>query len=331
MGPSGERGRAHCIASACRKACAGQPEGSAGNASRSVSPPPVSANARLGLAAAGGAYVIWGLLPLYLKALGFAAPAEILAQRILWSVPAALVAVVALRSGRATIKALRQPGVAWALTLSAVLIGANWGIYVWAVATDQVIAASLAYFISPLVNVAIGVAFFGERLRGRQGLAFAIGAGGVVLQAVALGAPPWVSLALTATWAGYAVVRKRAVVPAAGGLLYETAILAPIAAAGLLLLAAAGPLAIMAGPTEALLLAAAGPITALPLILFALGARRISFIALGLLQYIGPSLQLLIGVAFGEPFGGLRAASFVLIWAGLALFTWEQFRAEKRA
>jgi chloramphenicol-sensitive protein RarD len=287
--------------------------------------------ARLGLAAAGGAYVIWGVLPIYLKILGFASAWEILGQRILWSIPAAAGAMLIVGGWRQTRAALAKPGVLWSLCLSATVIAVNWAVFVWAVANARVIEASLAYFMSPLVNVAIGVSFFGERLHGRQALAVGVGALGVALQGVALGHVPWVALALAGTWAIYSVVRREAPIPAAGGLLTEAALLAPIAAGGLIFLSLTGPTAFDDSLSNAVLLAVSGPLTAAPLILFALGARRISFIALGMLQYLAPTLQLLIGVAFGEPFGGLRAASFALIWVGLALFTWERIRSERRA
>jgi chloramphenicol-sensitive protein RarD len=284
--------------------------------------PPASEHT-LGLASAFSAYLIWGLLPLFLKALSFASPWEILAQRVLWSIPAAALAVALFGGFRSSLAALRTKGVMPALILSSALIAVNWAIFVWAVDAGRVIEGSLAYFMTPLVNVAIGVLFFGDKLKGLQGVALGLAACGVVLQGVALGAPPWVSLGLAASWAAYGVVRKLAPVPSAGGLLTETLLIAPFAALLLGFLMQQGPLAFEQGPREALLLALLGPATAAPLILFALGARRISFVSLGLLQYVGPSLQLVTGLAFGEAFSALRGASFALIWAGVALFSWE--------
>lgn len=282
-----------------------------------------AAEQRLGFAAALGAYTLWGLLPLYLKKVGFASPWEVLAHRVLWCVPAATLAVAWFGGFKQSWDAVRAKGVLPALALSAVLIAANWTIFVWSVSDGRIIEGSLAYFITPLLSVAIGVAFFGEKLKGLQATALVVAAIGVAVQGIALGHFPWVSLTLAFSWTAYGVVRKQAPVPAAGGLLTETLILVPAAALALWWLANHAPLAFEQGPTQAAMLIALGPATAVPLILFALAARRVSFVSLGVLQYIGPTLQLLTGLMFGESFGPIRAASFVLIWAGLALFTWE--------
>lgn len=293
-------------------------------------PPTQDQSVRAGLAAATAAYGLWGVLPLYLKLVGFASPSEVLAHRILWSLPAAALAVFALKGAQETRKALREPGVLRALLLSATLIGVNWWFYVWAVAEARVIEASLAYFLTPLVNVAFGVLLFGEGLTRLQLVSLGLAVAGVAVQALALGAVPWIALILCASWSCYGLVRKRAPVPAAGGLLVETAILAPAAAAGLVLLSLSGaPLAFDDAPANAVLLALAGPATALPLMLFAFGARRLRFSTLGLLQYIAPTLQFSVGIALGEPFTPLRAASFALIWAGLAVFSYEAWRRER--
>lgn len=279
---------------------------------------------RLGLISAFCAYLIWGLLPLFLKQVGFASPWEILGQRVLWSIPAATIAVALFGGFAAALKTFRQKGVLRALALSSIFIALNWTIFVWAVAEGRVIEGSLAYFLSPLITVLVGVVVFKERLRGLQGLALIVAAFGVALQAAAIGHIPWVSLGLCASWVAYGVIRKQAPVPAAAGLLAETVFLAFPAAVLLWVLAGRGDgLAFADSPAHGALLALMGPLTAAPLILFALSARRVSFIALGVLQYIGPSLQLMTGLAYGESFGPLRALSFGLIWAGLALFTWE--------
>ena len=278
-------------------------------------------DARDGMWAAGGAYVLWGLLPLYLKFVGFADPLEELAQRILWSLPFAALAVIAFKAVRDTRAILQdRTSLAW-LAASAALISLNWGVYVWAVANNQVIEASLAYFLTPLVQIAFGVWFFKERLSPLQGVALAFAAAGVALQAAALGAVPVVALVLCLSWSFYGLIRKRLAVPATGGLLIETAMLAPLAGV-LLAFVAAGPIGVSFdnGPTEASLLAFTGLATAAPLMLFAFGARRLPFAAIGLLQFIAPTLQFLTALAFGEAFTVLRALSFGLIWVGVALF-----------
>jgi chloramphenicol-sensitive protein RarD len=286
---------------------------------------------RAGLLAALSAYLIWGLLPVYLKLVGFAQPSEILGQRILWCAPSALVGVFlvsGLRGGLQDLRGALRPRLIGALTLSAVFIFCNWGIYVWSVANDRVLDAALAYFLAPLVQVAIGVAFDKERLSLAQWGALVFAAAGVVVQGVALGAPPWISLALCATWCAYSVMRKRVAVPAATGLLIETLILIPAAAAILFWVDAQGGATFADTPGNALLLMLAGPATAIPLALFAFGARRLRFSTIGLLQYIAPSIQFLVGLAYGESLNSLRILSFALIWAGLALFSYDVWRRE---
>lgn len=285
---------------------------------------------RAGFFAALAAYAAWGLLPLYLKLVGFADPREILGLRILWSVPACVAIVLATsgwRRGLGEFVEAMRPGVLGALALSAIFIFFNWAIYVWAVANERVISAALAYFIAPLVQVALGVALYGERMRAMQLVALAFAAAGVVAQGVALGTIPWVSILLCATWCAYGVVRKRTPVPAATGLLIETLwLMAPAIA----LLVWVGPaLASAEGGAHFWLLAIAGPATAIPLALFSFGARRLNFSTIGLLQFIAPSIQFLLGVAYGEPLGALRTWSFVLIWIGLAIFCYDVWRKEQ--
>lgn len=295
---------------------------------------PNDAERRAGLIAVAVAHIMWGFLPLYLKLVQDVDVREVLAQRIIWSIPAALIAVFAfsgVKRGLREIGAAMRPGMLGALTLSALFICANWGAYVWLVMEARVIEASLAYFLSPLIGVAIGVVFFGETLRTSQTLALLLAAVGVIVQGVALGGVPWPTLFLCLTWSLYAVIRKRAPVPAATGLLVETLALAPIAGVLLWWAAQSAPIALGADLNHTLLLMLAGPITAIPLMAFAFGARRVSFVALGLLQFLTPTLQFSIGIAFGEPFTLLRAVSFTLIWAGLGLFAWDTWKRAHNA
>ncbi len=292
------------------------------------------AEKRAGFIAAASAYALWGFLPLYLKLIQFADAREVLGQRILWCAPAALLAVFVMsgwRRGWSEIATAFKPRMLGTLAASAVFIFFNWAIYVWLVLESRVIEASLAYFLAPLVSVAIGVVFFKERIGLPQIIALSLAFIGVVVQGFALGAPPWMALALCATWSVYAVIRKQAAVPAATGLFVETLVLVPVALGLLYWVTVSHPLAITEGVGHGLLLAIAGPITALPLMLFAFGARRVSFTALGLMQYFAPTLQFLLGLAFGEAFTPLRAASFALIWVGLALFSWDALRRARRA
>jgi chloramphenicol-sensitive protein RarD len=285
---------------------------------------------RAGFFAALAAYGVWGLLPLYLKLVGFADPFEILGVRILWSVPACFLGVVLIsgwRRGLREIAGALRPRLLAALALSATFIFFNWGIYVWAVANERVLSAALAYFIAPLVQVALGVAFYGERMRALQWTALAFAAAGVVAQGLALGGFPWAAILLCATWCAYGVVRKRTNVPAATGLLIETLMLLP-AAIALLIWVGGEALTLNDGAAAFWLLALAGPLTAAPLALFGFGARRLNFSTIGLLQFIAPSLQFLLGLAYGEPLGALRTASFVLIWTGLIVFCFDVWRKE---
>jgi chloramphenicol-sensitive protein RarD len=293
---------------------------------------PSDADRRSGFLSAMFAYLFWGFFPLFLSFLRFADVREVLGQRILWSAPAAVVAILLMsgwRVGLREIGAALRPRMLATLALSACFIFVNWGLYVWLVLTERVIESALAYFLAPLVAVAVGVVFFRERISRAQVAALALAGVGIVVQGFALGAPPWMALALCATWSAYAVIRKRAAVPAAVGLLIETIALMPLALALLWWAAQAAPLSFGGGWDHTLLLALSGPATALPLVAFAFGARRVSFVTIGLLQFIAPTLQFMTGLAFGEPFTPLRAASFMLIWLGLALFAWDALRRAK--
>lgn len=293
----------------------------------------LEAERRAGFLSAVLAYVIWGFLPLYLKLFAVVDVREVLAQRILWAAPSALIAVFLMsgwRWGLREIAAAMTPRMIATLVASAGMILMNWWLYVYLVLHARVIESSLAYFLAPLVAVAIGVLFYGEKIRMAQFMALALAFVGVVVQGVALGTPPWMALALCATWSAYAVIRKRAQVPAAVGLLIESMALAPVAVGLLLWAASEAPLSFGAAWPTTLFLALAGPLTAIPLMAFAFGARRVSFTTLGLLQFLAPTLQFSTGLAFGEPFTPMRAASFVLIWVGLAFFAWDTLRRARQ-
>jgi len=287
---------------------------------------------RTGFLVAASAYVMWGFMPLYLKLLGAFDVREVLAQRILWAAPAALVAVFLMsgaKVGWRDIATALKPRMLATLSASALFIFMNWGIYVYLVLNARVIESALAYFLAPLVSVAVGVLFYREKIRSLQVVALSLALVGVIVQGFAVGAPPWMALALCATWSAYAVIRKRAPVPAAVGLLIESLALAPIAIGLLIWAAQSAPLGFGSDISATTLLILAGPVTAIPLVAFAFGARRVSFTTLGLLQFLAPTLQFSTGIAFGEPFTLLRGVSFMLIWVGLAFFSWDTLR--KRA
>jgi chloramphenicol-sensitive protein RarD len=256
-----------------------------------------------GIAYASAAYLLWGVFPIYFKALLGVAPLEILAHRIVWSLAVCAVLLLLLRRLRWLAELRRQPRV-----------------LLWFV----VLHTSLGYFINPLVNVLIGAVFLHERLRRAQWTAVSVAAAGVLWLTWQAGAVPWIGLVLGLSFGIYGLLRKTAALGAIEGLTLETVLLAPIAAVYLIWLVQAGQSEFaQGGATTRLLLLAAGPVTAAPLLLFAAGARRIPFSTLGLLQYLGPSLQLLIGVwLYDEPFAE-RAPGYVLIWIALAVFSVE--------
>jgi chloramphenicol-sensitive protein RarD len=271
-------------------------------------------------------------MPLYLKLLSAFDVREVLSQRILWAAPSALVAVFLIggwKLGWRDIASALKLRMLMTLTASALFIFMNWGIYVYLVLNARVIESSLAYFLAPLVSVAVGVLFFSEKVSRAQIIALTFALIGVVVQGFALGAPPWMALALCATWSAYAIIRKRAPVPAAVGLLIESLALAPVAIGLLLWASTEAPLGFGSGIAATSLLVMAGPVTAIPLVAFAFGARRVSFTTLGLLQFLAPTLQFATGIAYGEPFTLLRGVSFMLIWLGLVFFSWDTLRRAK--
>jgi len=275
-----------------------------------------------GLAAAVLAYGMWGLLPLYFHAMPRVGAVEILAHRIAGSA-LLLALVVAVARGREGFLRLRglSPRV---LAATTVLIAVNWLLYIWAVQAGRVLEASLGYFVNPLVNVALGVGFLGEALRPRQRAAFLVAGVGVVVLVVATGAFPWIAIVLAGTFGLYGLLRKQADVEPVGGLLAETALLAPPAIAALAWFAARGEGAFGRTPRETLLLALAGLITSVPLLAFGAAVRRLKLSTLGVVQYLAPTGQFLLAVlAFGEPFGRAQAFAFGCIWTALGLYTWD--------
>jgi chloramphenicol-sensitive protein RarD len=272
-----------------------------------------------------GAYAIWAMFPIYMQLLAAVPPVEIVAQRILWSVLLLAVIVTLMRRWRTIAEALRDPRLIGLLCLSATLIAVNWLVYIWAVLHNHVLATSLGYFINPLVNVGLGMILLGERLRRLQLWAVGLAGIGVAALALAGGAALLIALALALSFGSYGLVRKIAPVDALAGLLIETAVLAPLAAAWLLWL----------GPTPAfgadlgqdILLALSGVITAVPLLLFAAAAKRMRYATLGLLQYLTPSLLFLQAVLlFGEELRPVHFFTFACIWTGVALYAWDSLR-----
>ena len=287
--------------------------------------------ARTGVGFGLGAYLIWGFLPLYFKAIEEVLPTETVAQRVLWSL-LFMGALIALRRRWSALRtALKNPRALQLLALTSLLIAGNWLLYIWAVVNDQVLATSLGYFLNPLVNVVMGVVFLKERLTRAQTVAVLLAAAGVSVLALSAADGLWISLGLAFSFATYGLLRKIAPVESIEGLTIETIILAPFAAAYVLWLSGQGALSFGDGVGVSLLLAFGGVVTAVPLLLFAAAARRLRLSTLGLLQYAAPTLQFLLAVfAFGEPLTLPHIICFLGIWSGLAIYAADGLRANAR-
>jgi len=274
------------------------------------------------------AFTWWGLFPLYIKAVSAAPPLEVLSLRIVWSLPVCALLIAAARGWGELRQALGRPRVLSTLLVCALLIGTNWLIFIYAVESSQVLSASLGYFISPLVTMAMGMVFLGERPRRLQLAALVLTGLGTLNLIIHHGQLPWIALCLAASFSTYGLLRKRVRVEALGGLLVETALLTPLALAWLAWRGTHGGLVFGTGGwLITLLLACAGLVTTLPLIWFTTGARRIPLHSVGILQYVGPCLQFLLAVlVFHEAVSPARWITFAMVWAGLALYLLAGFR-----
>jgi chloramphenicol-sensitive protein RarD len=288
--------------------------------------------ASLGGIYAALAFTIWGLFPLFFRLIATVPAAEVLFHRIVWSLLLLLVVMTVRRQWEWLAKLRGQPRVVVAFAASALLLSVNWLVYVWAVTHDHVIDSSLGYFINPLVNVLLGYTVLHERLRRLQWVALALAASGVLWLTLQTGQVPWIALVLAGSFGVYGLLRKIAVLGPLEGLTLETLLLMPLAAIAMAIWWRQGTNVFPAPELSMnLLLIATGPLTAVPLLLFAAGARRVSLTTLGLLQYIGPTIQLILGVwLFNEPFGGARLAGFALIWLALAVYSAEGWWFSRR-
>jgi chloramphenicol-sensitive protein RarD len=256
-------------------------------------------------------------------------PWEILAHRTLWAAPTALLFVWMAHQGAQVRAVIGQPRVLAWLAVSAALLSVNWSTFIWAVNSGRVLESSLGYYINPLLNIAAGAFLFRERLSRPALLAIGLATAGVVLQALALGHVPWISLVLAFSFCAYGVVRKRVAADAQTGLFIECLMLAAPSLAYMAWLQANGASTAQGSPAALLWLIACGPLTALPLVLFAWAARRIPFSVMGFLQFIAPTMTFFLGLAQGEAFTPLRALSFVFIWCGAAVFVFGALRAAR--
>ncbi|RUU81645.1 EamA family transporter RarD [Mesorhizobium sp. M7A.F.Ca.MR.362.00.0.0] len=287
--------------------------------------------ARRGFLLALGAYLLWGLLPFYMKAVAHLPLAEVIAHRIVWSVPIA--AAVLIWAGRmADFKAaLRSPRTIAMAALTAALISVNWGIYVWAIAVDRTVETALGYYINPLVNVVVGALLLGERVDRLQIAAVVLAAVAVAVLTVEGGKLPWVSLALAFSFAAYAFFRKTLPIGPSQGFLLEVLLLSVPALGYIVYLIATEQDHILSSSgTDTALLIGCGPVTSIPLLLFAFGARLLRLSTIGIMQYIAPTIVFLIAVLiFDEPFGTTQAIAFGLIWTALAMYSWSMFRGRE--
>lgn len=294
---------------------------------------PNAAEPAAGFAFALGAFFFWGLLPFYMKWVDHMTAWEVVAHRVLWSVPVAGLLLVAMRRTADLRAALRDPKALAQAALTAGLISINWGVYVWAIAAERTVEAALGYYINPLVNVLLATLFLGERLSRPQALAIAMAAIAVAILAARAGGLPWVSLALAFSFGLYGFFRKTLPVGAAQGFMLEVILLSVPALAIIGWMSARGTGHF--GPTgwgDIALLLLAGPVTAIPLILYASGAKLLRYTTIGVMQYLTPTLIFLVAIfVFGEPFSLWQFVAFCFIWAALGLYTWSLFRGARAA
>jgi len=291
-------------------------------------------NTRIGIAAGLGAYVIWGLVPIFFKQIAEVPALEIIAHRVVWAM---LLMTAIIGFGRGfddAFRIIRQPAQFARILLASALVICNWLTFVWGVNNGHIVDTSLGYFILPLLNVALGVAVLKERLRRLQWLAVLCAAVGVAIEATRASGLPWIALVLAGTFGIYGLLRKQLPLDAASGLFLETLCMLPPALAWLAWLAASGQAHFAMAPGVSLrdlLLVATGPVTAIPLLLFAIAARRLPLTMIAFLQYLAPTLAFLIGVfMYHEPLDAQRMLSLAAIWTGLAIYSADLLRATTR-
>jgi chloramphenicol-sensitive protein RarD len=291
-----------------------------------------ASSAPSGVLYAGAAFLIWGIGPVYWKVLAHVPAVEIIMHRIVWSFLFLLPLIVVRRRWGEFMRAFGNRRILLTLVSTAVLVALNWLIYIWAVNHQHILQASLGYYINPLVNVLLGMLFLRERLRRAQALAVLLAVVGVLYLTFHYGQFPWIALALAFSFGIYGLIRKTAPVGALVGLTVETLILAPPAAAYLLYLGFSGRGAFLErGAQTDLFLVCSALMTGLPLLLFALGVRRLYYSTVGLMQYIAPCGMFLLAVfVYGEPFSPAQLGTFVLIWVALAIYSTDSFMSYRR-
>lgn len=290
---------------------------------------PQQPDSRAGLISGLSAYFMWGLFPIYFVATKAVPATEILAHRILWSLPFGLLILIFRHQIGDTLKAIRNPKTLGLLALASISLAANWGVYIYAIQIEQIFQGSLGYYINPLIYVLVAVLFFGERLSRLQGAAITLAFVGVLVLTVYGGQFPVISLFLAISFTAYGVLRKLIDIGAMPGLFIEVLVLIIPAITYLLWLGNTDSLVFGDSTYLSWMMVAAGPITVLPLLAFAFAARRIRLSTLGVLQFVGPTMQFLCGIYFGEPFTTAHAICFTLIWIGVILFAWDGWRVSR--
>jgi len=290
--------------------------------------PQTSDDTPRGLGFALGAYVFWGFLPLYMKMLSHIGAAEVVAHRIIWSVPIAAGLLIVMGRTSDLRDALRSPRTLAMGCVTAALITVNWGIYVWAITSDRALDAALGYYINPLFSVALGALLLGERMTRAQLVAIALAACAVAVLTISAGTVPWAALALTVTWGFYALAKKQLPIGPNQGFLLEVLILLVPALAYVTWLGLTGQGQFLVGdPGSTWLLLGCGAVTAIPLILYANGAKGLRLTTIAVLQYIAPTMIFLCAVVvFKEPFGQARMIAFPMIWTALVIYSVSMFR-----
>lgn len=271
-------------------------------------------------------YFLWGFLPFYMKAVAHISPFEVVAHRIVWSVPIAAAVLVWLKRTDELRKAIGNPRMLAQAALTASIISVNWGVYVWAIGAGRALETALGYYINPLFSIFLAYVLLGERLKPAQYVAIALALVAVLIVTWGVGVP-WVSLTLTVSWGFYAYFRKALPIGPNQGFLLEVLILSIPAAGYIVWLGVAGKAAFLGAPTDTGLLMFSGVVTAVPLMIYANAAKQLRLSTIGIMQYIAPSMIFVIAIfVFREPFDVTRAIAFALIWAALALYTFSMFR-----
>lgn len=286
---------------------------------------------REGITAGLAAYLIWGFMPIFFTIVREVDPLEILAHRVIWAIPFGAVILLVRRQWPEVKRAVTHRGMLGWLAVSTFFIAVNWFVFIWAIQQERIVEASLGYYINPLMNMVAGVWIFRERLRPFQIVAVVLAAIGVLVLTVSAGAVPWVALALAVSFSIYSVVRKRVVIGGMPGLFVETSILFPFAIGWIIYLSATASMTFAHGePSLTMWLIMAGPLTALPLLCFALAARRLPLTTIGFMQFLAPTLQFLIGVYYGETLTTAHLICFGCIWTAVGFFIFDALRAAKK-